>query len=127
MQSIEKMLSDGTAASITKKERLTLSREQAKLHKVLGGIAHLNRLPAAIFIVDIHHEHIAIAESNKLGLRTFGMVDTNSDPNLVDFPIPANDDASKSIKTITHYLTECIKEGLEERKQAKTEKQAVKA
>jgi len=127
MHSIEKMLSDGTAASITKKERLTLSREQAKLDKVFGGIANLNRLPAAIFIVDIHHEHIAIAESNKLGLRTFAMVDTNSDPNLVDFPIPANDDASKSIKTITEYLTECIKEGLTERQQAKPEKQAAPA
>ena len=127
MQNIEKMLSDGTAASITKKERLTLSREQAKLDKVLGGIANLNRLPAAIFIVDIHHEHIAIKESNKLGLRTFAMVDTNSDPNLVNFPIPANDDASKSIKTVTAYLTGCIKEGLEERKQAKTEKAPAKA
>lgn len=127
MQNIEKMLSDGTANSITKKERLTLSREQAKLDKVLGGISNLNRLPAAIFIVDIHHEHIAISESNKLGLRTFAMVDTNSDPNLVDFPIPANDDASKSIKTVTNYLVECIKEGLQERKQAKTEKQTAEA
>jgi len=127
MHSIEKMLSDGTAASITKKERLTLSREQAKLDKVFGGIANLNRLPAAIFIVDIHHEHIAIAESNKLGLRTFAMVDTNSDPNLVDFPIPANDDASKSIRTITNYLVGCIKEGLAERQQAKPEKQTAPA
>jgi len=127
MQNIEKMLSDGTANSITKKERLTLGREKDKLEKVLGGISNLNRLPAAIFIVDIHHEHIAIAESNKLGLRTFAMVDTNSDPNLVDFPIPANDDASKSIKTITNYLVDCIKEGLDERKKAKTEKQPAEA
>lgn len=127
MQNIEKMLSDGTAASITKKERLTLSREKAKLEKVLGGISNLNRLPAAIFIVDIHHEHIAIAESNKLGLRTFAMVDTNSNPNLVDFPIPANDDASKSIKTITAYVAGCIKEGLEERKKMKEEKQPAEA
>ena len=119
MQNIDKMLADGSATSMTKKERLTLTRERNKLDKVLGGIAHLNRLPAAVFIVDIHHEHIAIAESNKLGLRTFGVVDTNSNPNLVDFPVPANDDASKSIDVITKYLTEAIKEGLEERKSNK--------
>ncbi len=127
MQSIEKMLSDGSAASITKKERLTLDRERQKLERVLGGIEHLTRLPAAVFIVDIHHEHIAIAESHKLGITTFGMVDTNSDPSQVDFPIPANDDASKSIGVITNYITNAIKEGLAERKQAKTEKEAAKA
>jgi len=128
MQNIEKMLGDTSAASnITKKERLTLDRERQKLARVLGGIEHLNRLPSAVFIVDIHHEHIAIAESHKLGLQTFGMVDTNSDPNLVDFPIPANDDASKSIAVITNYLVEAIKEGLAERKNAKAEKEAAKA
>ncbi len=125
MQNIERMLSDGTLDSVTKKERLTLTREHAKLHNVLGGIANLNRLPSAIFIVDITHEHIAVAESHKLGLRTFGIVDTNSDPNEVDYPIPANDDASKSISLITSYMVEAIKEGLEERKQSKAEKEAV--
>ncbi len=124
MQSIEKMLADNNASSITKKERLTLDRERAKLERVLGGIEHLTRLPAAVFIVDIMHEHIAIAESHKLGITTFGMVDTNSDPNQVDFPIPANDDASKSIEVITNYITAAIKEGLAERKSAKNQKEA---
>ncbi|MEL6922710.1 MAG: 30S ribosomal protein S2 [Bacteroidota bacterium] len=121
MNNIDKMLADEGASSITKKERLTLTRERNKLEKVLGGIANLNRLPAAIFIVDIHHEHIALAEAHKLGLRTIAMVDTNSDPNLVDYPIPANDDASKSITVITKTMVEAIKQGLEERKKAKAE------
>lgn len=123
MNNIDKMLADGSVSSITKKERLTLTRERNKLEKVLGGIANLNRLPAAIFIVDIHHEHIALAEANKLGLRTFAMVDTNSDPNLVDYPIPSNDDASKSIILISQTITNAIKEGLEERRKQKAEKQ----
>ncbi len=121
MQSIERMLADGTASNMTKKERLTLDRERQKLNKVLGGIENLGRLPAAIFVVDILHEHIAIAEAQRLGIRTFAMVDTNSDPNEVDFPIPANDDASKSIAIITRYLTDAIREGIEERKQTKPE------
>lgn len=124
MQNIERMLQDGTLSNVTKKERLTLTRELSKLDKVLGGIANLNRLPSAIFIVDIHHEHIAVAEAHKLGLRTFGVVDTNSDPNQVDFPIPANDDASKSVAIITQYMVEAIRQGLEDRKQAKAEKEA---
>lgn len=124
MQNIERMLQDGTLSNVTKKERLTLTRELSKLDKVLGGIANLNRLPSAIFIVDIHHEHIAVAEAHKLGLRTFGVVDTNSDPNQVDFPIPANDDASKSIAIITEYMVSAIRQGLEDRKQAKAEKEA---
>lgn len=124
MQNIDRMLGDGTLTSVTKKERLTLTRERNKLHKVLGGIADLNRLPSALFLVDIDHEHIAIKESHKLGIRTFGMVDTNSDPNQVDFAIPANDDASKSIKIITEFMASAIKEGLEERKQMKVEKEA---
>lgn len=124
MQNIESMLQDGTLSSITKKERLTLEREREKLDKVLGGIANINRLPAAIFIVDIVHEHIALAEANKLGLRTFAMVDTNSNPTLVDFPIPANDDASRSVAVITKVLTEAIKEGLEEREKIKAEREA---
>lgn len=121
MQNIDTMLQDGSLQSVTKKERLTLTRERNKLEKVLGGIANLNRLPSAVFIVDISHEHIALAESKKLGLRTFAMVDTNSDPNLVDFPIPANDDASKSIEYILEYMLNAIKEGLNERSKAKAE------
>ncbi len=116
MESIDKLLTDGTLSNITKKEKLVMERERAKLERVLGGIAGLNRIPSAVFIVDITHEHIALAESRKLNLTTFGMVDTNSDPNLVDFCIPANDDASKSIAIITRYVVECIKEGLAERK-----------
>lgn len=121
MNNIDKMLADGTLSSVTKKERLTLTRERNKLEKVLGGIANLNRLPSAVFIVDIHHEHLAIAEAKKLGLTTFAMVDTNSDPNQVDFPIPANDDASKSIAMITNFAVESIKEGLAEREKNKEE------
>ena len=114
MQSINSMLADKNL-SVTKKERLTLTRERDKMEKVLGGISDLNRLPHALFIVDIHHEHIAVKESHKLGLKTFGIVDTNSDPNQVDYAIPANDDASKSVKMITDYITACIQEGLQEK------------
>jgi small subunit ribosomal protein S2 len=124
MNSIDRMLADNTATNMTKKERLTLTRERNKLERVLGGIANLNRLPAAIFIVDIHHEHIAVAEAHKLGMRTFGIVDTNSDPNQVDYPIPANDDASKSVKIIVNSAVEAIRQGLEERQQSKAEKEA---
>ncbi len=119
MQNIERMLKDGSFDSVTKKERLTLTREHAKLSRVLGGISDLNRLPSAVFIIDISHEHIALAESKKLGIRTFGVVDTNSDPNTVDYAIPGNDDASRSISIIVDYMVEAIKEGLTERKQAK--------
>ena len=122
MQNIERMLGDGTLSNITKKERLTLTREHAKLDKVLGGIANLNRIPSAMFIVDIHHEHIAIAEAHKLNVRTIGIVDTNSDPNQVDYPIPGNDDASKSTAIITNYIAEMIRLGHEDRKQIKAEK-----
>lgn len=126
MQSIERMLKDGSLENVTKKEKLTLTRELAKLDKVLGGIADINRIPPAIFIVDIDHEHIAVAEAHKLGMRTFGIVDTNSDPNKVDFPIPANDDATKSISIITTYIVSAIKEGLEERESAKASKAEAK-
>jgi len=119
MNNIDKMLADGSLTSVTKKERLTLTRERNKLEKVLGGIANLNRLPSAVFIVDISHEHIALAEATKLGMRTIAMVDSNSDPNTVDFPIPANDDASKSISIITNFMVEAIKEGLNQRDKAK--------
>jgi len=121
MQSIEKMLNDGSAESLTKKERLTLSRDKDKMEKVLGGIAQMSRLPAALFLVDIGVEHIGLAEAKRLGITTFGMVDTNCDPNKVDFPIPANDDATKSIAIITNYLTAAIAEGLAERQASKEE------
>jgi small subunit ribosomal protein S2 len=119
MQSIDKMLNDGSAESLTKKERLTLTRDKDKMEKVLGGIAQLGRLPAALFLVDIGHEHIALSEAKRLGITTFGMVDTNCDPNKVDFAIPANDDATKSIAIITNYITAAIAEGLAERLAAK--------
>lgn len=127
MQKIDSMLQDGSLSSVTKKERLTLTRERNKLEKVLGGIANMNRLPAAVFVVDTMHEHIAIAEAHKLNMKTFAMVDTNSDPNQVDFPIPANDDASKSVKIITDYLVSAIQEGLNERRTQKAEKDAAAA
>jgi small subunit ribosomal protein S2 len=119
MLSIEKMLQDGTMDSVTKKERLTLTRSKEKMEKVLGGISQMGRTPAALFMVDISHEHIALAEAKRLGIATFAMVDTNSDPSKVDFAIPANDDATKSIAIITQYLTAAILEGLQERAQVK--------
>lgn len=125
MNNIDRMLSDGTLSSVTKKEKLTLTRERNKLEKVLGGIANLTRLPAAVFVVDIEHENIAVAEAHRLGIRTFGIVDTNSNPNAVDFAIPGNDDASKSIAIITNYMVSAIRQGLEERKQSKPEKDGV--
>ena len=119
MQSIEKMLADGSAESLTKKERLTLTRDKEKMEKVLGGIAQLGRAPAALFLVDIGHEHIALAEAKRLGITTFGMVDTNCDPNKVDFSIPANDDATKSVAIVTNYIAAAIAEGLAERQASK--------
>ena len=118
MQSIEKMLED-SSISINKKERLTLARDRVKMEKVLGGISAMNRTPSAIFMVDISHEHIALAEAKRLGITTFGMVDTNSDPNKVDFAIPSNDDATKSIAIITNFITAAIIEGLQERENEK--------
>ncbi len=115
MQSIEKLLADGSAENLTKKERLTLSRDKEKMEKVLGGIAQISRVPAALFMVDIGHEHIALAEAKRLNISTFGMVDTNCDPNKVDFAIPANDDATKSIAIVVNYITAAIAEGLQER------------
>jgi small subunit ribosomal protein S2 len=121
MQTLEKLAQDGTYVNINKKERLMIEREKIKLKKVLGGIADLNRLPAALFIVDIRREHIAVSEATKLNIPTFGIVDTNSDPTLVDYPIPANDDAAKSISLIARYITDSIIEGLAERKREKEE------
>ena len=118
MQSIEKMLED-SSISINKKERLTLKRDKDKMEKVLGGISNMTRIPSAIFMVDISHEHIALSEAKRLGITTFGMVDTNSYPNKVDFAIPANDDATKSIAIITNYITAAIIEGLQERETEK--------
>ena len=119
MSSIDKMATDGTWENINKKERLFITREREKLEKTLGSIADLTRLPAALFIVDIHKEHIAVAEARRLGIITFGIVDTNSDPNLVDFAIPANDDSTKSIQLIMNVIAQAVQEGLSERKMDK--------
>jgi small subunit ribosomal protein S2 len=124
MQATEKMLNDGTLDSITKKERLTLTREKEKMEKVLGGIAQISRVPAALFLVDIGHEHIALSEARRLNITTFGMVDTNCDPNKVEFSIPSNDDATKSIAIITNYIVAAIAEGLAERQAEKEEEAA---
>jgi small subunit ribosomal protein S2 len=119
MSSIEKMMKDETYVNLAKRERLTVTREKEKLQKILGGIADLTRLPAALFIIDVKREHIAIAEAHKLGIPVFAIVDTNSNPESVDFPIPANDDAYKSISIITHAIGKAIEEGLMERKKDK--------
>ncbi len=116
MTSIDNMTKDPSFSNISKRERLQIARERAKLEKQLGSIADLNRLPSAIFVVDILKEHIAIAEAKKLNIPTFAIVDTNSDPKKVDFPIPANDDASKSISLIVEIMIRAIEEGLMERK-----------
>lgn len=116
MSSIDRLMSSPSYTNISKRERLQIARERAKLEKNLGSIADLSRLPAAVFVVDISKEHIAIAEARKLNIPTFAIVDTNSDPNIVDFPIPANDDASKSISLIIGKMVQAIEEGLMERK-----------
>lgn len=116
MATIDKMSTDGTFDNISKKEKLQISRVRAKLETNLGSIADLTRLPAALFIVDISKEHIAVAEAKRLNIPTFAIVDTNSDPNAVDYAIPANDDASTSIALITSVITKAIEEGLAERK-----------
>lgn len=116
MASIDKMMNDKTFTNISKRERLQIQRERAKLEKQLGSIADLNRLPSALFIIDILKEHIAVAEAKKLNIPTFAIVDTNSDPKQVDFPIPANDDASKSISLIVEIMIKAIEEGAMERK-----------
>ena len=116
MTLIDKMATDGTFENISKKERLSITRDRQKLEKNLGSIADLTRLPAAIFVVDISKEHIAIAEAKRLNIPTFAIVDTNSDPRLVDYAIPANDDATKSISLILNTVAKAIEEGLAERK-----------
>ncbi|HYG52412.1 MAG TPA: 30S ribosomal protein S2, partial [Flavobacteriales bacterium] len=116
MANIDKMGTDGTLATMSKRERLQVSRQRAKLDKNLGSIADMTRLPAALFVIDIKKEHIAVAEAKKLSIPVFAMVDTNSDPMAVDFPIPSNDDASKSIGKILDIVVAAIVEGLTERK-----------
>ena len=124
MNSLEKLLSDKDTTTISKRERLQITREKAKLEKNLGSIADLSRLPSALFVVDINKEHIAIAEARRLNIPTFAMVDTNCDPNLVDFAIPANDDASKSVALIIDYVCRAIEEGAQERKMDKDNRAA---
>jgi small subunit ribosomal protein S2 len=119
MSNIDKLTKDGTYTNLSKKERLMIQRERIKLETLLGGIADLNRLPAALFLIDVKKEHIAVSEALKLNIPTFAMVDTNSDPSNIDFPIPANDDATKSISLITGIMIKAIEEGLEERKREK--------
>ena len=116
MATIDKMNEDGTMAVLSKRERLQISRQREKLEKNLGSIANLTRLPAAIFVIDIKKEHIAIAEAKKLGIPTFAIVDTNSDPTAVDFAIPGNDDAARSINKIMSIITDAVAQGLSERK-----------
>lgn len=119
MATIDRMKTDGTFDNMSKRERLQVSRQREKMEKNLGSIADLTRLPSALFIVDIVKEHIAVAEAKKLNIPTFAMVDTNSDPTKVDFPIPANDDATKSIELIVDTMIAAINEGIEERKNDK--------
>lgn len=123
LQTIERQVKD-ESLSLNKKERLMLSRDKEKMEKVLGGIADLTRLPSALFIVDVGKEHIAVKEARRLGIPVFAMVDTNSDPDSADFPIPANDDAFKSIAVITQIIGQSIEEGLMERKREREEEKA---
>jgi small subunit ribosomal protein S2 len=126
MSSIDNMATDGTFDTLSKREKLQITRQRAKLERNLGSIADLTRLPAALFIVDISKEYIAVREATRLNIPVFAMVDTNSDPNLVDFPIPANDDASKSISLIVNTVCEAIEEGLNERKMEREKETASK-
>jgi small subunit ribosomal protein S2 len=119
MATIDKMASDGTYETISKKEKLTITREREKLEIQFGSITDMSRLPAALFIIDISKEHIAVAEARRLNIPTFAIVDTNSNPNLVDYPIPANDDAAKAISLIMNVIVGAVQEGLSERKQEK--------
>src|SRR5574344_312167 len=121
MTSIDKMMNDGTFDNVSKREKLQITRQREKLEKNLGSIADLTRLPSALFVVDVMKEHIAVAEAQRLGIPVFAIVDTNSNPNEVDYVIPANDDASKSIDVILTAVCEAIKEGLEERKVEKAD------
>jgi small subunit ribosomal protein S2 len=119
MSTIDKMLKDESFTNLAKRERLMITREREKLERVLGGIADLNRLPAALFVIDIKREHIAVSEAQKLNIPVFGLVDTNSDPTQVDYAIPGNDDAWKSINLITSYIVNAAEAALNERKKDK--------
>ncbi|MEM6736826.1 MAG: 30S ribosomal protein S2 [Bacteroidota bacterium] len=127
MSGMEKLMKEEAYQNLAKRERLMISRAKDKLEKVLGGIADLNRLPAALFIVDIKREHIAVAEAQKLNIPVFGIVDTNSDPTKIDYPIPGNDDAYKSIKLLTEHFGMAIEEGLSQRKKDKEEQAQAEA
>ena len=127
MSTIDKMMTDGTFDNISKREKLQITRQREKLEKNLGSIADLTRLPAALFVVDVMKEHIAVAEANRLGIPVFAIVDTNSNPQNIDFVIPANDDAASSIEIILHTICDAIKEGLEERKVEKADESAAAA
>src|ERR1700760_1087284 len=130
MSNIDKLTKDGTYSNLSKKERLMIQRERVKLETLLGGISDLNRLPAALFLIDVKKEHIAVSEALKLNIPTFAMVDTNSDPSNIDFPIPANDDATKSISLVTGIIIKAIEEGLDALKREKedeAEKEAAAA
>lgn len=127
MASIDKMSNDGTFDNLSKREKLQISRQRAKLDKNLGSIADLTRLPSALFVIDVLKENIAVKEAKRLGIPVFGVVDTNSNPDSVDFVIPANDDATKSIEVILSAVNSAIKEGLEERKAEKQESEAAEA
>ena len=124
MSDIDKMEADGTFATMSKRERLMISRQRAKLERDLGSIADLTRLPSAIFIVDIVKEHIALAEARRLGIPTFAITDTNTDPTSVDFAIPGNDDATAAIEIIVNSVADAVAEGLSERKAGKDKKPA---
>ncbi|MFY0607418.1 MAG: 30S ribosomal protein S2 [Cyclobacteriaceae bacterium] len=124
MSSIDKLMKDEAYLNLAKRERLMITREKEKLERVLGGIADLNRLPAALFVIDIKREHIAVAEAQKLNIPVFALVDTNSDPTQVDYPIPGNDDAWKAINLITNHIAAALEEGLAERKKDKDDAKA---
>ena len=124
MANIDKLMQDGTYANLSKRELLQVTRQRAKLEKNLGSIADLTRLPSALFVVDVMKEHIAVSEANRLGIPVFAIVDTNSDPRDVDFVIPANDDAAKSIELILSVVCGAINEGIEERKVEKADQEA---
>lgn len=127
LSGIDKLMKDESFKVLAKRERLMKTREKAKLEKLLGGIQDLTRLPAALFVVDVKREHIAVAEAKKLGIPVYALCDTNSDPTKVDFPIPGNDDAFKSIEIITHAFGKAIEEGLASRKQDKEQREREKA
>ena len=127
MATIDKMSTDGTFDNISKREKLQITRQREKLEKNLGSIADMTRLPSAVFVVDVMKEHIAVAEANRLGIPVFGIVDTNSNPNNIDFVIPANDDATNSIDVILGAVCGAIREGLEERKVEKADEEAAQA